>query len=166
MLVRYPVLIGACFLALPSVAQDSAASLTGKVINLLGAPVAGTVVELGSERSPADRKLEVKADLGGIYRFSGLASDRYSLTVRGPGSKWLTVKAIDVAGGEAKSLPTLELAIGSVADCGGHPLLDHIRFIPSGGLTGTLIGSVTLEGQDKPVIGAVVTLTCAANAAA
>jgi len=158
------VLIGVCLLTLPSVAQDATAGLAGKVRDITGAGVSGTQAELLSETVP-DRRFRTAADSSGVYHFSGLPTDEYTLKLFRPGFKSLTVKSIHILESEQKSLPTLQLEVGSFADCGGHAVLDYIRFLPSGDHFGNLGGSIRIDqgpmvGKSPPVAGADVTLMC------
>ena len=59
----------------------------------------------------------------GVYHFSGLPTDEYTLKLFSPGFKSLTVKSIHILESEQKSIPTLQLEVGSMADCGGHACL-------------------------------------------
>jgi Carboxypeptidase regulatory-like domain len=157
-------LIGVCLLTLPSVAQVGTAGLTGKVKDITGAGVSGTQAELLSE-TVSDRRFRTSADSTGVYHFSGLPTDAYTLKLLSPGFKSLTVKAIHILESEQKSVPTLQLQVGSVADCGGHAVLDYIRFLPSGDHFGHLVGSIRIEQapfavKSPPIAGADVTLIC------
>jgi hypothetical protein len=158
------LLIGVYVLTLPSVAQDGTASLTGKVKDITGAGVSGTQAELRSETA-SDRRFRTAADSTGVYHFSGLLSDEYTLNLSSRGFKSLTVKSIHISEDEQKSLPTLQLEVGSVGDCGVHAALDYIRLLPPGDHMGNLRGSVRIDkgpmsGKSPPIAGADVTLMC------
>jgi hypothetical protein len=158
-------LIGLCLLTLPSVAQDGTAGLRGRVKDITGAGVSGTQAELLSE-TVSDRRFRTSADSTGVYHFSGLPTDEYTLKLLSPGFKALTVKSIHILESEQKSLPTLQLQVGSVADCGGHAVLDYIRFLSSGDHFGDLVGSIRIEQEpfvvkSQPIADANVTLICA-----
>jgi hypothetical protein len=157
-------LIVGCLLTLPSVGQDSTAGLTGKVRDITGAGVSGTQAELLSETA-SDRRFRTSADSSGVYHFTGLPTDEYTLKLLSPGFKLLTVKSIHILENEQKSLPNLQLEVGSMADCGGHAVLDYIRFLPSGDHFGDLVGSVRIEQtpfveKSPPIAGADVSLIC------
>jgi hypothetical protein len=157
-------LIGVCLLTLPSVAQVGSAGLTGKVKDITGAGVSSAQAELLSE-TVSDRRFRTSADSTGIYHFSGLPTGEYTLKLFSPGFKSLTVKSIHIMESEQKSLPTLQLQVGSIADCGGHAVLDYIRFLPTGGHSGNLVGSIRIEQapfvvKSPPISGADVTLIC------
>ena len=137
-------LIGVWLVTLPSVAQDGTAGLTGKVKDITGAGVSGTQAELLSE-TVFDRRFRTSADPTGAYHFSGLPTDEYTLKLLSPGFKSLTVKSIHILESEQKSLPTLQLQVGSLADCGGHAVLDYIRFLPSADHFGNLGGSIRID---------------------
>jgi len=150
-------LIGVCLLTLPLVAQVGAGGLTAKVKDITGAGVSNTQAELLSE-TVSDRRFRSATDSNGAFQFSGLPTDEYTLKLLKPGFKLLTVKSIHVLEGEQKSLPALELR---VADCGGHALLDYIRFLPSSDHFGNLVGSIrTGQAPSPPIAGADVTLIC------
>lgn len=155
-------------LVLRSVAQDSTASLTGKVEDITGAGVPRTHVELRSETSP-DRAFHTQADDTGSYRLSGLPADKYTLNLSSPGFQELTVKSIHISDGEQKLMPVLELLVGSLADCGGHAALDYFRFLPLRSHVGNLRGTVRLDQgpmvRNSPTIaGADVMLICGRDA--
>jgi hypothetical protein len=157
-------LIGMCFLTLPSVAQVGSASLTGDVKDITGAEVSNAQVELRSE-TVSDRTFQTSTDSTGKYHFSGLPKDEYALKLVRPGFKWLTVKSIHVLESEQKLLPTLQLQLGSMADCGGHAVLDYVRLQPTEDHVGNLVGSIRIEQspfveKSPPITGADVTLIC------
>jgi Carboxypeptidase regulatory-like domain len=154
----------AAYLVLPSMAQDRAASLTGKVKDVTGAGVPNTTAELESESAPIS-KFQAIADAAGLYRFTGLPAGDYDLKLSEPGFSRLTVKSIHILEGEQKLLPELRLALGWVADCGGQALLDHVRFLPSENHFGSAGGTVRLDegplvGKRKLISGAGVALIC------
>lgn len=147
--------------ALPSLAQDRA-SLTGKVKDITGAGIPGTQADLQSETVP-DRRFRTSADSTGVYHFPGLPADEYALRLFSPGFRSLTVRSIDISEREQKALPVLQLEVGSVADCGGHAVLDYIRILPPGDHFGNLSGSINRGppvGKGAPVEGADVILVC------
>lgn len=158
------VLISVYLLTLTSVAQDGTASLTGVVKDITGVGISGTHAELRSETA-SDRSFRTAADSTGVYHFSGLLTGEYTLKLSGPGFKSLTVKSIHISEDEQKSLPTLQLEVGSVG-CGGHSVpLDYIRLLPPGDHIGNLGGSVRIDrgpmvGKSPPIAGADVTLMC------
>ena len=157
------VLIGVCLLTLPCLAQDGTARLTGKVTDITGAAVSGTLVELRSESAPERGYRTAAASTGG-YDFSGLTRGDYTLKLFKPGFKTLTAKSIHILDDEQKSLPTLQIEVVSFG-CGDHAMLDYIRFVPLGDHIGNLGGSVRLDkgpmvGKSPPIAGADVTLIC------
>ena len=117
-------LIVVCILTMLLVAQENTAGLTGKVKDITGAGVSGTQAELLSETA-SDRRFRASADFTGIYHFSGVPADEYTLKLFSPGFKSLTVKSIHILEREQKSLPTLRLEVGSMADCGDHAVLEY-----------------------------------------
>ena len=152
------------FLVLPSVAQDATASLTGVVQAITREGLPHALAELRSETSPG-RAFRTQADNSGTYRFSGLPADEYTLKLGSAGFSQRTVKSIHISEGEQKLLPSLKLSVGSVADCGGHAVLNYLRLLPSSGYVGNLRGSVRLDRgpmvRSGPAItGADVTLIC------
>jgi len=160
----YSGLIGVCLLMPPSVAQVGSAGLTGKVKDITGAAVSSTRAELLPD-AVSDRRFRTSADSAGIYHFSGLPTGEYTLKLFSPGFKSLTVKSIHILESEQKSLPTLQLQVGSNADCAGHAVLDYIRFLPTGDHVGNLVGSIRIEQapfvvKSPPISDADVTLIC------
>jgi hypothetical protein len=130
--------------------------------------LARTVADLESERPPISR-FQAVADAAGVFRFAGLPAGEYDLRLTQAGFKRLAVKSIHVLDGEQKLLPVLQLAIGEVADCGGHAVLDYIRFLPLEDQVGNLSGTVRVDqvpwvADSPPVVGAEVTLICSTGA--
>jgi len=156
-------LTAGCLFALRSAAQDGTAHLTGKVKDLFGAGVSGARADLVSE-TVATRKFRTSADSTGVYDFSRLPADYYTLELSSPGFRSLTVKSISIFENEKKALPTLQLEISNIADCGGHAVLDYIRFLPREDHSGNLRGSVRADGgKRKPLAGADVALICSGD---
>jgi hypothetical protein len=151
-------------LLLPALAQDGAASLTGEVKDITGAGVSGTLAELQLASTP-ESKFRTSADSVGSYRFSAVPSGEYTLKLQSPGFRWATIKSIRILEGEQESLPTLRLEVGSVADCGGHAVLDFLRLLPAGDQNGDLAGSVRVDQKKKPppIAGVDVALMCSAQ---
>jgi hypothetical protein len=146
------------------VAQEQTSSLTGKVRDVTGVGIPGVVLELKAEKAPSG-EFRSAANSDGVYNFYGVPAGQYTLKLASPGFKWLTVKGTEIAAGEGKSLPPLQLNIGEVADCGGHGVLDYIRLLMPAGATGDLAGSVHADtapvgGKTPPIGGAEVTLIC------
>jgi carboxypeptidase family protein len=162
--VLYSVLIcGYLLISVPVKAQDRTASLTGKVTDITGALVAGTLAELRSESAP-ERGYRTTADSAGAYHFSTLPADEYTLKLSMPGFRSLTVKSIHISESEQKWVPTVQLAV-SINGCRDRGVLDYIRFLQLVADIGNLGGSVRLDkgpmvGQSPLVAGADVTLIC------
>src|ERR1700675_2689103 len=97
--------VGMCasLLAAPSVAQEDTASLAGKVVDITGAGVSGTVADLRSEQSPP-QKYRAVADDSGVYRFPAVFGGAYTLELQQLGFRRLILKQIYVAEGEQKAL--------------------------------------------------------------
>lgn len=147
-----------------SLAQNRTAVLVGEVHDVTGALVPGTVAELKLETSPGSA-FKTEADELGVYRFDNLPQGDYTLKLRRPGFRSLTVKSIRVSEGAQKLLPPFELAVSVGCGAGEGPALDYIRLTESGNSSGNLGGSVRLdEGpmkDDTPrVVDADVTLMC------
>ena len=139
------------------------ASLTGNVLDITGARVAGTYAELSSETSP-QRVYKAQANESGEYRFVGLLSDDYKLTLMRAGFKSLKVRSIRISDREHKVMPVLTLDVASSGCGNGRPVLDYLRFLSSATHTGDFGGSVRLDRgtvAGPPVVGADVTLICA-----
>jgi hypothetical protein len=144
-------------LILPALAQEGTASLTGKVRDITGAGIAGALAELQLVHEPYS-VMQANADDVGVYRFSSLPVGEYTLTFRSAGFNTLTVKGLALSAGEQRHLGTLELEVGSVADCGGHAFLDSLRLLRAGEHTGTIRSIVV--GKKGPIADSRVTLLC------
>jgi len=149
-----------CVLAAQSIAQEGTASLVGKVEDIRGVGLLGTLADLHSESLPTTRS-RVVADNLGMFRFSILLDGKYTLELQQAGFRRLTVKGISVSEGEHKVLPTLRMEVSSL-DCSSHTALDHLRLgKPQGSLTSSVR---VLHGHDtrnsRPMGGGEVTLIC------
>jgi hypothetical protein len=156
----FTTVIALSLLALPSVAQDGTASLTGKAQSIDGAMLPGTTAVLESELAGTIRS--AVADDGAVFRFAGLPAGDYTLSLYQMGFQVLIVKSVHVLDGEQKSIPDLKLAILA---CEIHPVLGYIRLLSSGDNSGNLGGTVRLDsGYGRtPIAGADVTLICGAG---
>ena len=146
-----------CVLILPSLAQDGTASLTGRVRDTTGVDIPGALAELRLVHEPYSVR-QVNADDSGAYRFSGISAGQCKLKLGHAGFESLMIRRIETSAGEKKLLPILELAVGNVADCGGHAYLDYLRPVPTADHTGTIRGSAV--ENTRPITDSVVTLIC------
>lgn len=164
MRVLWATAIGACLLVLPSFSQDRHGTVTGRVQDITGAGISGTTAELRSDRG---RAYQTRSDDSGVYPFSGVTTDDYTLRMFQAGFVSLTVKAIHVSDGEQKSMPVLELTVGGMCwSDHSAPLPEYYRLLPSGTRVGNLAGSVGMEpgptlSKSRPLAGAEVSLICA-----
>lgn len=157
-------LICVCFLAFPALAQNITASLTGKVTDVTGAGIPGTQAELLSQ-TKSDRRFRTSADSVGMYHFTGLPTDEYILRLELPGFNPLTVKSVHVLESEEKSLPALQLELGSIGGGSEHASLEYVRILPSSDGIGDLGGSIRIDRgsmfpKTPPITGVDVTLMC------
>jgi Carboxypeptidase regulatory-like domain len=157
--MRAPVstAIALFLVALPVVAQDGTASLTGKVQDPVSAGAADTLVELVLTRAPVILFQSI-ADSGGVYRFTRLPAGEYDLTLSHVGFNTLTVKSTIILNGEHRAMPTLQLSAGANGDCSHPGEPDAIRFFRSQTNVGSFGGTVRLGGTT--VSGADITLKC------
>jgi hypothetical protein len=125
-------------------AQDTVATLSGKVQDFAGTPIIGTNAELTMEQPP-HTLFSARADSDGRFRFT-VPPGTYTLKLTKPGFKVLTVKSIQVANREQEQLPPLRLDIGG--GC-GDPALDYIELLPTEQGAGNL-GSPLFSGLPKP----------------
>ena len=130
--------------------EPTLSTLSGRAIDGLGTGLPGAAVELKLD-SPA-RTFRKATDSNGWYAFERLPAGLYSIQIIIPGFNSLRVKSVLVSSAEEKVLPTLELQIGSVADCGGHAVLDHVVLRPD---ASTIRGIVRSEdGAERGIAGA------------
>ena len=78
-------------------------SLSGKVLDTTGAPVAGAEVTLRGKNPPVHRTMAV--DNSGAFTFAGLAAETYTVTVRAPGMEPVAPMTVPLGEGEAYKLP-------------------------------------------------------------
>jgi Carboxypeptidase regulatory-like domain len=167
MRVLWATAIGTCLLVLPSISQDRPGTVTGKVQDITGAGISGTTAELRSDRG---RAFKSRSDDSGLYTFSGITPDNYTLSMFRSGFVSLTVKSIHISDGEQKSMPVLELTVGGMCwSDHSTPLPEYYRLLPSGTRVGNLAGSVGVQpsptlSKSRPLAGAEVSLICAEGA--
>jgi hypothetical protein len=140
--------IGLLLSILPLLAQENTASLAGTVQDPLGARLAHAHAELRSER-PAGNLLQAEADNSGVYTFSALPPGTYVLSLIGSGFTRLSVKSIDISGGEQKVMPPVTLSVAVMGDCGGRAALDSLRLLPGENRGGNLRGTILLNKRQK-----------------
>jgi hypothetical protein len=160
-----PIVIGLLLSILPLLAQENTASLTGTVQDPLGARLAQAHAELRSER-PAGNLLQAEADNSGVYTFSALAPGTYVLRLTGSGFTRLSVKSIDISGGEQKVMPPVTLNVSVMGDCGSHAALDSLRLLPGENRGGNLRGTVLLNKRQKSgqrLANVAITVICASG---
>jgi hypothetical protein len=112
-----------------------AASLTGSLIDPVGASVANVLVELASET----KSYKVQTDNAGIYQFADLQAGEYTLTITHQWFERLTVKSIELSEGEAKRIQEITI---TPYRCPFPPHRDFVRLVPSlsfGELSGTVL---------------------------
>jgi protocatechuate 3,4-dioxygenase beta subunit len=146
---------GLCVL-LPSVfAEGGTAALTGKVQDTTGAVIPGAIAELRRESDPYT-DMRANTDLSGVFRFGKVAPGVYTLKLGSAGFETLMVKGIRISAGEQELLPpTIHLSVS--LPCSAS-LLDYLRLLPAGELTGKIRGSV--DSENGPVANANVILLC------
>jgi hypothetical protein len=147
-----------CFMATSSTAQVGTASLVGRVVDITGAGVAATQVDLRSETGPSQRLV---ADNSGKFRFAALIAGEYTLAMQQVGFLHLIVKQISISDGEEKVLPALRMDVGQLG-CSPHALVEYCRLEQH---QGSLAGTVRLDRgplrANGPLInGAKITLVC------
>jgi hypothetical protein len=122
-----------------------AASLTGAVVDPIGASIAHIVAELDS----GTRKYLARTDDAGVYQFSNLAAGDYTLTFRVPGFKVRIVKSIGLSEREQKRFPDVTLDISSSCSGAGEsgPFATELRPVTGDDLFGRLSGSVRPQLQ-------------------
>jgi Carboxypeptidase regulatory-like domain len=91
--------LGVIIFPFSALAQDGTAVITGEVHDSTDARVAHAKAELRRERSGVGA-ISNAADAEGVYNFSGLRADRYTLKLSCPGFLSLSVKSISVVDGE------------------------------------------------------------------
>jgi hypothetical protein len=144
---------------LPLCAQEGTASLTGSV--LLAQVNGGEAIPGGSvtlESVAGGARQETKSDERGVFRFSGLRTGKYLLSLRALGFDGVKVK-LDLLAGEQKSLPPIGLNLAP-SGCGfsSDTEPERTRFLYTGPSLGGLAGSV--KADLGPAVGAQVVLSC------
>jgi hypothetical protein len=132
---------------------SSAASLTGTVVDPIGASIAHIVAELDS----GTRKYLAQTDDAGVYQFSDLAGGNYTLTFRVRGFKVRIVKSIGLSEREQKRIPEIALDVSSSCSGGDEsgPFATELRPVTGDVSFGRLSGSVLPQ-----VPGVEVALVC------
>ncbi len=111
-----------------------AASITGTIVNSLGASIAHAEVELDS----GTKKYQARTDDAGVYKFSSLSAGQYTLTFTPEVYERLIVKSIGLSEGEDKRVPEITI---NLYLCPFPPRRDLVRLVPSLSF-GELSGSV------------------------
>ena len=126
-----------------------AATLTGAVVDPIGASIAHTVAELDS----GTRKYLARTDDAGVYQFSNLAAGDYTLTFRAPGFKVRIVRSIGLSEREQKRIPDITLDASSSCSGGGEsgPFATELRPVTGDVSFGRLSGSVLPQVQGVEV---------------
>lgn len=160
-------LLRVIFCALPLVAQDGTATVSGQLRDIRSIAIPGAGAELRSENPPG-RLFKAITNDSGTFVFSGLPPDEYTLKVGAPGFKVITITGIVLADAERKAIPALALRVG--IDCGEHASPEYLRLLSSDGHGASFRGTVKVgRGSGKPygrpVKGAQVTLVCPSGAA-
>ena len=128
-----------------ALAQEGTASITGSVVDSVGAYIAHASVELDS----GTEQYQVQADDSGVYRFSNLRAGEYTATFRVPALRRLTIKSIVLSEREQKRIPEVTLTVGY--PCGAVPdSRDFVRLLPTN-IFGELSGSVLPPGAGVEV---------------
>ncbi len=152
-------------LSLNSARLYGQASITGTVKDLTGAGVRQTGVRLTSETSP-DRVFTTQTDNSGVYRFSEVPADRYTLKLEVAGFQSLTVKSISISDKETTTIRPIELTVGGGCALNGDDVVpDYFRLVgpelQSGALGGTVREDLgPLVGKSPPLARAEVSLLC------
>lgn len=154
-------------LAIPLIAQDGTASLSGQVRDLRGIGIPHALAELRAEKPPG-RYFKTESDDTGLYAFRDLPADGYALRLLATGFYSVTVKPISVGEGEQRAIPPIDLLVGEVSDCGHHGVVDHLTILPSAAQSGSITGTVRLDrgpgaGLGRPIVGADVALLCSVD---
>jgi len=126
-----------------------AASLTGAVVDPIGASITRAVVELDS----GSRKYLARTDDAGVYQFLNLPAGEYILTFRVPGFKMRIVKSIGLSEREQKRIPDITLDISSSCSGAGEsgPFATELRPVTGDASFGRLSGSVRPQLQGVEV---------------
>ena len=132
-------------LSSPSQQVADSASLTGKVRDAQGHPVAGAVVQLENADAAATMTAHTSSD--GLYMFSSLRAGIYSLRVVINGSVETKIPSLVLAPGEAKTLDCL-LRRSNAASSADAKFFDEPRFTVSGVTDATNLGG---HGSDVAV---------------
>jgi len=140
-------------------AQVGTATISGVVGDRWGARISHARAELQASGSET-KVYKAEADGQGQYRFSGLPAGDYTLKLASPGIRPLTVKLINLAEGQEKTMPPLRLTVSEPCCC-GDPALDYVRVLPADSRGSNLEGSVRPDSWDgPPAVSARVTLIC------
>jgi hypothetical protein len=129
-----------------------AASLSGVVVDPIGAYITHAIAELDS----GTRKYLARTDDVGVYQFLDLSAGEYTLTFRVPGFKVRTVKSY-LSEAEQRRLPDIALDVSSSCSGGGEyePFGTELRPVTGDASFGHLSGSVLPRMKDVEV-----TLVC------
>ena len=137
--------------------QGGTGSIAGKLIDITGAGISQAHIKLESERGD---QYSGEPNSEGEFSFSRLLPGEYALTASSPGFHNFIVRGIKVIDDEKKTLPTLQLKIGSMG-CESDPVVDYIRFVDGETRTGDFGGRIQIDegpmnGNTQGIAGAEV----------
>lgn len=153
-MVRTSLIFADLMFAAVLLAQDTSATVSGQVHDITSAPITGANAELALDQPP-HTIFSIRTDEQGRFRFTVLPPGTYTLKLAQPGFKSLTLKSIQVAAGEQRQLPPLQLDVANFAWCGG-PFVGYYE-LSSTPQTGNLRGRV-LWNEHHPLSRATVKL--------
>jgi hypothetical protein len=134
-------------------AQDTSATVSGVIDGPTGD------VQLTLQTTP-HTIFSVRTDGNGKFKFSVLPPGIYTLTMAQLGFRTLTLKSIQLANGEQKILPRLQVHV-ALSEGAGPPVMDHLE-VATDERVGNLSGQV-VSSQERPIRDATVQLLCADN---
>ena len=150
------VLLCACGLQ----AQQTSASIQGRVVDSQGAVVVGAKVTLTDQRQGSSR--EENTNTSGEFSFTPLLPSTYTVTVEAAGFSKLEQKDIRLFAADRMQLPDIALAVGSVTETvnveASAVMLQTLSSERSGVVTGTQLVEVAVNGRSysslfKTVVG-------------
>ena len=139
-----------CLCAANIYAQQTSASLEGRVIDPQGAVIPGAALTLTDQREGSVRKAVTGA--GGTFAFTPLAPSDYTLVVEAPGFTKLEQKDIRLFAADKRSLPDIALAVGSTAETinveASSVALQTTSAERAGVVTGSQVVDLALNGRN------------------
>ena len=131
-------------------AQQTSASIQGRVVDSQGAVVVGAKVTLTDQQQGTSREGSTNSE--GTFAFTPVQPSTYTVVVEAPGFTKVEQKDIRLFAADRMALPDIALAVGSVTETvnveASAVVLQTLSSERSGTVTGTQVVDLALNGRN------------------